>query len=142
MSSLVSIEKVIVTHHGPIINNLVYYDGAEEQPLALRRISLDVDITATMLPYTMPKAGNCREFHEVLRDWTASLSAEIYLQIEPNNTKSRPFLTQNLRLLMRNYSRFGVKADEFVAGNIKTRFLQGTERTLAAKHQVNVTGWE
>jgi len=54
------IEEVIITHHGPVINDLAP-DFAGEQPLALRWTSLEPDTMIEGL-HAMGRARNCLEF--------------------------------------------------------------------------------
>jgi penicillin G amidase len=85
------IEEVVVTHHGPIINSLDNYPAAEgeEQPLALRWVSLEPEATANTL-YGILRARNCHEFHDSLRDWVAPLQNIVHADIEGNIAYSHP----------------------------------------------------
>lgn len=60
-------EEVIITRHGPIINNLAP-DFVGEQPLALRWTSLDPDPSVNGY-YSLLTAADCAEFHEALKHW-------------------------------------------------------------------------
>lgn len=84
-------EDVIVTRHGPIINSLNNYPGQsqEEQPLALRWISLEPEATANTILATL-RARSCHEFHESLRDWVAPLQNIVHADIEGNIAYSHP----------------------------------------------------
>jgi penicillin amidase len=90
---MTEIEEVILTHHGPIINNLDNYPGVEqeEQPLALRWTSLEPEATANTI-LSILRARNCYEFHESLRDWVAPLQNTVYADIEGNIAYSHPGL--------------------------------------------------
>lgn len=61
-------EEVIITRHGPIINNLAP-DFIGEQPLALRWTSLDPDPSVNGY-YSLLTTANCAEFHEALKQWS------------------------------------------------------------------------
>jgi penicillin amidase len=83
-------EEVIITRHGPIINSLDSYPGAEnEQPLSLRWTSLEPETTANVI-LDMLRAQNCHEFHEALRDWVAPVQNTVYADVEGNIAYSHP----------------------------------------------------
>ena len=69
-------EKVIVTHHGPIINALAP-DFTGDTPLALRWTALEVDENGLAL-YKMSLAKNCIEFREALRHWAVPSQNIVY----------------------------------------------------------------
>ena len=82
------VEEVIITHHGPIINNLAP-DLAGDQPLAMRWTALEPDrmldgITA------MDRAHNCIEFRDALRYWAVPIQNIVYADIEGNIGYSFP----------------------------------------------------
>jgi penicillin amidase len=81
-------EEVIVTRHGPIINNLAP-DFAGEQPLALRWVSLEPDRMIEALR-AMVRARNCVEFREALRFWTAPTQNVVYADTQGNIAYSFP----------------------------------------------------
>jgi len=82
------IEEVIITHHGPVINDLAP-DFAGEQPLALRWTSLEPDTMIEGL-HAMGRARNCLEFREALRHWTAPVQNMVYADTEGNIAYSFP----------------------------------------------------
>ncbi len=78
------VQEVIVTRHGPIINELapglatgLGSDGLPEEPLALRWTSLD---PATMVEAlrVMNHSRTCDEFREALRHWVAPVQNVVY----------------------------------------------------------------
>jgi penicillin amidase len=90
------IEKVVITHHGPIINALapdLIGSGSTEptdvQPLALRWTSLEPD-TMTQALYGMNRARNCIEFREALRHWAAPIQNMVYADTKGNIAYSFP----------------------------------------------------
>jgi penicillin amidase len=77
-----AIEEVIVTRHGPIINNLMN-ESPEGEPLALRWTALEPD---TMIQgiFEMLQARNCTEFHQTLGHWTTPNQNIVYADIQGN----------------------------------------------------------
>jgi penicillin amidase len=69
-------EEVIVTHHGPIINNLAP-DLSKESPLALRWTALELD-DITLAIYQMNLADCCHAFQEALRHWSVPSQNTVY----------------------------------------------------------------
>jgi penicillin amidase len=74
------VQEVIVTRHGPIINELAP-ELAGETPLALRWTGLEPD-TAVQVLLAINRAHNCREFHEALRYWTTPVQNVVYADVE------------------------------------------------------------
>ncbi len=71
------VQEVIVTRHGPVINQLAPglasapgQDGLPGEPLALRWTSLDPHLMVEALR-AMNRARSCREFREATRGWIA-----------------------------------------------------------------------
>jgi penicillin G amidase len=81
-------EEVIVTHHGPIINNLTT-ECVEERPLALRWTALEDDSTLEAL-YGMNTAKSCVEFREALRPWQVPVQNVVYADRQGNIGYSFP----------------------------------------------------
>jgi len=76
------IEEVIITRHGPIINNLAP-DFCGEEPLALRWTSLEPDQMIQGL-FNMMTAKDCYSFHQSLRNWTAPVQNVVYADTTGN----------------------------------------------------------
>lgn len=81
-------EEVIVTRHGPIINNLAP-DLAGEQPIAMRWTALEADRMLDGIA-AMNRARNCIEFREALRHWMAPVQNTVYADIDGNIGYSFP----------------------------------------------------
>lgn len=82
------VEKVILTHHGPIINSLA--PGlAGEEPLALRWTALEPDTAAESL-LAMNRARNCTEFREAVRHWATPVQNMVYADVQGNIGYSLP----------------------------------------------------
>ena len=81
-------ERVIVTHHGPIINSMAP-DFAGEEPLSLRWTSLEPDTMIDSLR-GMVRAKDCLEFREALRLWAAPVQNMVYADVEGNIAYSYP----------------------------------------------------
>ena len=76
------VEDVLITRHGPIINDLAP-DLCGEQPLALRWTSLEKDNIFKVL-IEMMLAKDCREFQHALRHWTAPVQNVVYADNQGN----------------------------------------------------------
>jgi len=76
------VEEVIITRHGPIINNLAP-DFSGEQPLALQWTSLEPD-TMSEVVVEMARARNCHDLHQALRHWTAPVQNVVYADTSGN----------------------------------------------------------
>lgn len=90
------VEKVVITHHGPIINALApdligsgSTESTDVQPLALRWASLEPDTMFHAL-YGMNRARNCIEFREALRHWAAPIQNMVYADTKGNIAYSFP----------------------------------------------------
>lgn len=70
------VEEVLVTRHGPVINNLSP-DFMGDTPLALRWTALDPD-TMVQGVIDMLKARSCEEFHQALCHWTTPCQNVVY----------------------------------------------------------------
>lgn len=81
-------EEVIITRHGPIINNLAP-DLAGEQPLAMRWTALEPDRMLDGIA-AMNRARNCIEFREALRYWMAPVQNTVYADTDGNIGYSYP----------------------------------------------------
>jgi penicillin amidase len=81
-------EEVIITRHGPIINNLAP-DLAGEQPLSMRWTALEPDRMLDGIIY-MNNAKNCVEFRESLRYWSVPIQNMVYADVEGNIGYSFP----------------------------------------------------
>jgi penicillin amidase len=81
-------EEVVVTNHGPIINQLAP-DFTGEQPLAMHWTSLE---PAPMIQALdgMNRAHNCLEFREALRYWVAPVQNVVYADTTGNIGYSFP----------------------------------------------------
>jgi penicillin amidase len=73
------VEEVVITRHGPIINEL----GNGEQPLALRWTSHDPATTAEAV-IGMNRAGNWQEFTAALKHWDSPAQNFVYADVEGN----------------------------------------------------------
>jgi len=82
------IEKVIVTHHGPVINSLAP-DISGEAPLALRWTALELDDSSLAL-FKMNLAENCTDFREALRHWSVPSQNVVYADTAGNIGYSLP----------------------------------------------------
>ncbi len=89
-------EEVIVTRHGPVINDLARGlasgpgpDGLPEEPLALRWTSLDPAPMIGALR-AMNRAETCDAFREALRQWVAPVQNMVYADTEGNIGYSFP----------------------------------------------------
>jgi penicillin amidase len=76
------VEEVVITRHGPIINDLVP-DFSGEQPLALGWISLEPDRMIEAIS-AMDRARDCHEFRQALRLWTVPAQNVVYADAEGN----------------------------------------------------------
>lgn len=81
-------EEVIITRHGPIVNNLAP-DLAGEQPIALRWTALETDRMLDGVA-SMNSAKNCIEFRESLRYWAVPIQNMVYADVEGNIGYSYP----------------------------------------------------
>lgn len=81
-------EEVIITCHGPIINNLAP-DLAGELPLAMRWTALEPDRMLDGIS-AMNRARNCTEFREALRNWAVPVQNTVYADIDGNIGYSFP----------------------------------------------------
>jgi len=81
------VEKVIITHHGPIINDFAPECG--EQPIALRWTALEPGTMIYAL-YGMNRARNCLEFRESLRNWMCPIQNTVYADAGGNIGYSFP----------------------------------------------------
>lgn len=77
-----SIEEVIATRHGPIINALLK-ELPTEQPLALRWAALEPDISMQAV-FRMNAAKDCAEFRDALRAWAAPALNIVYADAQGN----------------------------------------------------------
>ncbi|MGE5602216.1 MAG: penicillin acylase family protein, partial [Nitrososphaerales archaeon] len=84
------VQEVIVTVHGPIINQLAPglasqpgSDGLPEQPLALCWTALEPSPMVTALR-SMNRAGSCSEFREATRGWIVPAQNTVYADIQGN----------------------------------------------------------
>ena len=84
-------QEVIVTRHGPVINELAKglaagpgADGLPAEPLALRWTSLDPAPEMIDALRSMNAAGSCDEFREVLRGWVAPVQNVVYADVDGN----------------------------------------------------------
>jgi penicillin amidase len=82
------VEEVVITQHGPIINQLAP-DFTGEQPLAMRWTSLEPDTMILALD-GMNRARNCLEFREALRHWAAPVQNIVYADTAGNIGYSFP----------------------------------------------------
>jgi penicillin amidase len=70
------IQEVIITRHGPVINELAS-EITTGQPLALRWTALDPDTMIQCLP-DLAQARTCQEFHHALKCWTTPAQNVVY----------------------------------------------------------------
>jgi penicillin amidase len=77
-----ALEEVIVTRHGPIINQIAP-EKIGESPLALRWTALEPDTMIAGI-FTMMRAHDCREFHQALRNWTTPTQNVVYADTQGN----------------------------------------------------------
>jgi len=75
-------QEVVVTRHGPIINQLAP-DFAGETPIALRWTAHDPERLFMALQH-MARARNCLEFREALRDWGTPAQNVVYADTQGN----------------------------------------------------------
>jgi penicillin amidase len=75
-------QEVIVTRHGPIINQLAP-DLSGETPLALHWTAYDPEQLFSAL-YQMNRAHNCLEFKEALRTWGTPSQNTVYADTQGN----------------------------------------------------------
>jgi penicillin amidase len=78
-----TVEEVLVTRHGPIINPLFKEAFPEAAPKALRWTALDPDDTFQAI-YDMNVARDCREFHEALRHFDNPSQNVVYADTQGN----------------------------------------------------------
>lgn len=90
------VQEVIVTRHGPVINELAPGlaagpgpDGLPEQPLALRWTSLDPAAMVEALR-VMNRSRTCAEFREALRGWVAPVQNVVYADTQGDIGYSYP----------------------------------------------------
>lgn len=90
------VQEVIVTRHGPVINELapglatgLGPDGLPEQPLALRWTSLDHAAMFETLR-VMNRSRTCAEFREALRGWVAPVQNVVYADTQGDIGYSYP----------------------------------------------------
>jgi penicillin amidase len=76
------IQKVIITRHGPIINDLAP-GFCGDNSLALRWTALDPD-RMIRCTFEMMKVKNCEEFNNILRHWTTPPQNVVYADSEGN----------------------------------------------------------
>jgi len=74
--------EVLVTRHGPIINDLAP-DFCGEQPIALRWTALEPDIMIQTLFETL-RAKNCEQLHEAFRNWHTPVQNVVYADTDGN----------------------------------------------------------
>ena len=82
-SSRPLIEEVVLTRHGPIINQAILRGYEHEAPLALRWTTLEPESTVKAV-FKMNCARNCYEFHEALRDWSGPIQNTVYADTQGN----------------------------------------------------------
>ncbi len=82
------VEEVVITQHGPIINQLAP-DFTGEQPLAMRWTSFEPDTMMLALD-GMNRARSCLEFREALRHWAAPVQNIVYADTAGNIGYSFP----------------------------------------------------
>jgi penicillin amidase len=82
------VEEVVMTPHGPVINQLAP-DFTGEQPLAMRWTSLEPD-TMILALEGMNRARSCLEFRETLRHWAAPVQNIVYADTAGNIGYSFP----------------------------------------------------
>ncbi len=75
-----AVEEVVITRHGPIINNLAP-DAAGEQPLALRWTALEPDTMAQGV-FALLRARSVSEFHQALETWTCPTQNVVYADVQ------------------------------------------------------------
>jgi penicillin G amidase len=75
-------QEVIVTHHGPIINNLVP-DEADE-PLALRWTAHEPNGEVMCVLARMNRAQNCTAFRSALRGWSGPVLNTVFADVDGN----------------------------------------------------------
>jgi penicillin amidase len=80
--------EVIVTRHGPVINDLAP-NFCGEGPLALRWTALEPDNMVRAL-LGMNRAGSCLEFREALRHWAVPVQNTVYADTGGNIAYSFP----------------------------------------------------
>jgi len=78
-----TLEEVLVTRHGPIINLLFKEAFPEAAPMALRWTALDPDDTFQAL-YDMNVARDCSEFHRALRRFDNPSQNVVYADTQGN----------------------------------------------------------
>jgi penicillin amidase len=75
-------QEVIITRHGPVINQLAP-DSFGELPLALRWTAYDPEQLFLAL-YYMNRASNCQEFREALRYWGTPSQNTVFADTDGN----------------------------------------------------------
>lgn len=83
------LEEVIVTRHGPIINQLAPDLTSEETPLSLRWNALEPDDVVRSV-FEINKATCCQELHAALRHWTFPSQNVVYADVEGNIAYTLP----------------------------------------------------
>jgi penicillin G amidase len=78
-----SVEEVVVTRHGPVINMLFKEAFPEVPPLALRWTALEPDNSFQAI-YEMNIAHDCREFHQALRNFDNPSQNCVYADVHGN----------------------------------------------------------
>jgi penicillin amidase len=76
-----SVEEVVVTRHGPVINALFKDAFPEAPPLALRWTALEPETTLQAF-YGMNMAQDCQQFREALRLFTGPAQNTVYADIK------------------------------------------------------------
>ena len=74
--------EVVVTRHGPVINELAPV-LCGDQSLALRWTALEPDNLIRCV-FDFAKSKNCRDFHQALRNWTTPSQNIVYADVEDN----------------------------------------------------------
>ena len=75
-------EEVVITHHGPIINQLAP-DFSGEQPLALQWVSLEPSNMFDAI-LKMNKAQDCSQFLEAVRTWDSPAQNMVFADTKGN----------------------------------------------------------
>jgi penicillin amidase len=78
-----TLEKVVVTNHGPVINLLFKDAFPKTQPLALRWTSLEPETVIQAL-YRMNTSRDCQEFHQALRHFDSPSQNTVYADTQGN----------------------------------------------------------
>jgi penicillin amidase len=84
-----TVEEVVVTRHGPVINTLFKDAFPDSPPLALRWTSLEPERLLQSF-YEMNMAGDCHEFHQALRNFTSPSQNTVYADVQGNIAYTLP----------------------------------------------------